>query len=133
MLKTFFAAFAVLAFIWTPLGRTSQSDSISGKWHFVFDTPGGDRVFDSVLEQTDDKVTGKWAVGEGHDGDPIAGTYTAKKLNLEFTANSPEVGPGTMKLKGQLGDDGTLTGDWSFLEYEGTFKATRVKDEPAKP
>ncbi len=137
MTKTIFAFFAVLGFLFVPVGRTADADSVAGKWHFVLDTPGGDRELDSVLEQNAEKVTGKWAVATGKDGDPISGTYTDKKLALEFAFNSEEVGPGTMKITGKLGDDGALTGDWAFQDYSGTYKATRIKEDaapaPAKP
>jgi hypothetical protein len=66
------------------------------------------------------------------DGDAVAGTYASKKLTLEFPINSEEVGPGTMKVTGQLAADGSLSGDWAFQDYSGTFKATRVKEAPAK-
>jgi hypothetical protein len=133
MMKTVFVLVALIGFFWAPLGRTAESDTIAGKWHFVFDTPGGDREFDSIFELNADKVSGKWAVSEAKkDGDPVAGTYAAKKLALEFPANSEEVGPGTMKITGQLADDGSLSGDWSFQDYSGTFKATRVQADAAK-
>jgi len=41
--------------------------------------------------------------------------------------NSEEAGPGTMKIKGQLAEE-ALTGNWSFNEYAGTFKASKVKE-----
>ncbi len=132
MMKTFFAVLAIIAFIWTPLARTADADTVTGKWHFVFDTEGGDRTFDSIFEQTADKVSGKWDVSPSKaNGDPVAGTFTQKQLALEGTINSEEAGPGTLKIKGQLADDGTLSGSWVFQDYSGTFKATRQKEEPA--
>jgi hypothetical protein len=98
----------------------------------VFDTEGGDRAFDAILEQSADKVTGKWAVDVKPNGDPISGTYTGKKLALEFAVSESEVGPGTMKITGLLAEDGSLSGGWAFQDYSGTYKAIRVKDEPAK-
>jgi hypothetical protein len=106
---------------------------VAGKWHFVLDTPGGDREMDSIFEQNAEKVSGKWAVTETKkDGEAVAGTFAGKKLTLEFPINSEEAGPGTMKITGVLADDGTLSGDWGFQDYSGTFKATRVKDTAAK-
>jgi hypothetical protein len=129
MTKNLLALLALIGLFCALPARTAEPDSIAGKWHFVFDTPGGDREFNSIFELNADKVTGKWAVSEGRkDGDPVAGTFSAKKLALEFPANSEEVGPGTMKITGQLMDDGTLAGDWSFQDYSGTFKATRLKE-----
>jgi hypothetical protein len=96
--------------------------TVAGKWHFVFNTDGGDRIFEPVFQQDGDKVTGKWAT----DGD-VKGTFTEGKLNLEFPMTSEEAGPGTLKIKGTLGDDG-LAGDWAFNDYSGSFKATRLKE-----
>jgi hypothetical protein len=127
MIKSLIAVFAVLAFLWTPLTRADEPASVAGKWHFVFDTEGGDRTFDSVLEQNADKITGKWAIDVKPNGDPVSGTYIDKKLSLEFAITESEVGPGTMKITGQLADDGSLTGTWAFSDYSGTYKATRVK------
>jgi hypothetical protein len=113
--------------------RSAEAQKVSGKWHFVFETEGGDREFDSLFEQNETKVSGKWGVREGKEGDPVQGTFADNKLALEFTANSEEVGPGRLKIDGTLGDDGALSGNWSFQDYSGTFKATRVKDEAVKP
>lgn len=132
MTKTLLVAAAMLAFLFTPLGRTREATpDITGRWHFVFDTPGGDREFDTIFVVTAEKVTGKWAVNDKGDGTEIAGSYKEKDMVLEFPYNSDEAGPGTMKLKGHLQDDGSLTGDWSFSDYSGTYKATRVKAEAA--
>ncbi len=132
-MKSIFAVFVALGFLWVPQGRTADSDTVAGKWHFVLETPGGDRETTSIFEQNEDKVTGKWGVSaDGKDGDTVAGTYAAKKLALEFTLNSPEAGPGTMKITGQVAEDGSMSGDWAFQDYSGTFKATRVKEETRK-
>lgn len=99
--------------------------------HFVLDTPGGDRESESIFEQDAENVSGKWGLSDAKkDGDPVAGTFADNKLTLEFTINSDEIGPGKMKIKGQLAADGSLSGDWSFQDYSGTFKATRVKSAP---
>lgn len=99
----------------------AQAADVNGKWHFVFQTQDGTREFDATFKQDGDKVTGKWA-----DSADIKGTFSDGKLSLEFSFNSEEVGPGTLKIDGQLSDD-ALTGDWSFQTYDGTFKATRSK------
>jgi hypothetical protein len=102
--------------------NTQSSATVTGKWHFVLDTEGGDRTFDPVFQQDGDQVTGKWGTGD------VKGTFTAgKQLDLAFPVTSEEAGPGTLKLKGELADD-ALSGNWSFNEYSGTFKATRVKE-----
>ena len=127
MTKTLFAALAVLAFLWTTPAKADDAATIAGKWHFVLDTEGGDRTSDSIFELSGDKVTGKWSVTDAKkDGDPVAGTFSGKQLTLEFPIVSDEAGPGTLKLKGKLADDGTLSGDWYFGDYTGTFKATRT-------
>lgn len=92
---------------------------VNGKWHFVFETEGGPREFDAIFQQDGDKVTGKW-----DNKDDVKGTFSAGKLALEFPVNSDEAGPGTLKVNGDLAND-TLTGTWSFTQYDGTFKATR--------
>ncbi len=79
-------------------------------------------MFDPVFQQDGEQVTGKWGNGD------VKGTFTeGKVLNLEFPVNSEEAGPGTLKIKGELADD-ALSGNWSFNDYSGTFKATRVKE-----
>jgi hypothetical protein len=133
MSKTLLAFFTLIAFTSMPFARAADSATVAGKWHFVLDTEGGDREFDSIFEQSAEKVTGKWAISdERKDGDAVAGTFADKQLTLEFPIQS-EVGPGTIKLKGTLADDGGLTGNWVFGDYSGTFKAVRVVEgAPAK-
>ncbi len=99
---------------------------ISGAWHFVLDTPGGDRPSDADFKvDADGKVSGKYGKAD------VAGTFTNGKLELAFPIDTDEAGSGTLKISGT--SDGTaITGDWSFTEYNGTFKATRP-DAPAKP
>jgi hypothetical protein len=100
---------------------TSTSSDITGKWHFVFQTEGGVREFDADFKVDGGKVSGKW------DGSAdVKGTYSEGKLSLEFQTNSDEVGPGTLKIDGELAD-GALSGNWSFQQYDGTFKATKAK------
>ena len=104
---------------------TSQgAANISGKWHFVLQTEDGERIIEPTFQQDGEKITGKW-----RDGD-VKGTFSNNKLDVEFPVNSEEVGPGLLKLKGVLAGE-SLSGDWTFLEYKGTFRATRVRDEEA--
>ena len=100
---------------------TQATPGVTGKWHFIFETDGGERVFEPVFKQDGDQVTGKWGTGD------VKGTFADGKLNLEFPYNSEEAGPGTLKIKGTLADD-ALSGDWGFNDYAGAFKATRIKD-----
>ena len=102
-----------------PLRGASKSD-ISGNWHFVLQTEGGEREREATFQQDGKKVTGKWA-----DAD-VQGTFEDGKLNLEFPMTSEEAGKGTLTIKGQLAED-SLTGTWEFQTYSGTFKATRAQ------
>jgi hypothetical protein len=99
----------------------NSAPTVSGKWHFVLDTEGGDRIVESMFQQDGDQVTGKWGSAD------VKGTFTEGKLNLEFPMTSEEAGPGTVKIKGALADD-ALSGEWAFNDYTGTFKATRTKE-----
>jgi hypothetical protein len=102
-----------------PLSAATKTD-ISGKWHFILQTEGGDREREATFQQDGKKVTGKWA-----DAD-VQGMFEAGKLDLEFPMTSEEIGKGTMTIKGQLTED-SLTGTWEFQSYSGTFKATRAQ------
>jgi hypothetical protein len=68
-----------------------------------------------------DQVKGTWAEAE------VVGTFKDGKLELAFSFTPPEIGQkGTMKIVGKL-DGETLSGNWEFEPYSGTFKATRNK------
>lgn len=97
----------------------AQSHTVAGKWHFVFQTEGGERTANPNFQLDGDQVSGKW------DDADVKGTFKDGKLDLSFPYNSDEGGPGTLKIKGELKDD-TLTGTWGFQDYTGSFKATRV-------
>jgi hypothetical protein len=98
----------------------NQDAKLDGKWHFVLDTEGGTREVDANLQLDGTKVTGTWGTAD------VKGTFSDGNLSLEFSYNSDEVGPGTMKIDGKLSGD-QMTGNWSFQTYDGTFKATRTK------
>jgi hypothetical protein len=115
--KAFVLVCAALALVFVPQS-SAQSPTVSGKWHFVLQTEGGERTADPVFQLNGDQVTGKWG-----DAD-VKGTFTGGKLDLAFPYTSDEAGPGTLKIKGELNGD-TLTGSWAFQEYTGSFKATR--------
>jgi hypothetical protein len=110
------AVMACLALL-SPVSAGPKAD-ISGKWHFVLQTEGGDREKEATFQQAGSKVTGKW------DDADVQGTFDDGKLDLEFPVASEEVGKGMLKLKGQAAED-SLTGTWEFQSYSGTFKATR--------
>ncbi|MBV9302965.1 MAG: hypothetical protein JOY62_16050 [Acidobacteriaceae bacterium] len=112
---------AVIASLALQARHTANSKTdISGKWHFVLQTEGGERDRDANFQQDGKKVSGKWA-----DAD-VQGTFDNGKLDLEFPIKSEEAGEGTLKLKGELTED-SLNGTWEFQVYSGTFKATRVQ------
>jgi len=99
----------------------AQDAGLSGKWHFVLATPGGDREVDADFAvDNDGHVTGKWGPAD------VAGSYKDGKLDLKFKFTSDEAGTtDDMKLDGKLDDAGALAGDWAFSEYNGTFQASR--------
>ena len=118
------AAAAVMCFLPSHQPTTTPAPGIDGKWHFVLDTPGGDREIEAQFAVgPDGKVTGKFG-----DTD-VAGTYKDGRMDLLFTMTSEESGEtADMKMTGKVDDQNSLTGDWEFSAYSGTFKATRPKD-----
>lgn len=100
----------------------AAAGGIEGKWLFSFDTEGGPREFTTEFKVNGQTVTGRWG-----DQDVVKGTFAGDSLKLEFEYDSAEVGKGTLILTGKLEND-TLSGDWKFQEYTGTFKATRPKE-----
>ena len=118
------AAAMVLLVMGRPFAN-AQDTGINGKWHFVLETPGGDREVDADFTvDADGNVTGKWGSSD------VTGTYKEGKLALNFQFTSEEVGTtAAMKIDGKLDDSAALAGDWAFSEYNGSFKAMR----PAPP
>lgn len=96
--------------------------SVTGKWHCVMQTQDGERVIEPMFQQDGERVTGKW-----RDGD-VKGSFSSGKLDVEVPVNSEEAGPGILKLKGELSGD-ALAGEWTFQEYKGTFRASRIRSE----
>jgi hypothetical protein len=110
------AVFALAMF--APVQAAAQSN-LDGRWHFVLDTPGGDRETDAVFKVDGDQVSGKW------DKENVNGSFTDSELELNFEITPEETSEkGTLVVKGRLEGD-TITGTWDFGEYKGTFKATR--------
>jgi hypothetical protein len=118
MVKSF-AILAALAFACMLPHATAQSADISGQWHFVIQTEGGERTANPTFQLEGQNVTGKW------DKADVKGTFSNGQLDLSFPYTSEEAGPGTLKIKGQL-KDGTLIGTWEFQDYTGSFKASRA-------
>ena len=114
-------AFALFGLTLTLRAAPANVANISGKWHFVLDTPGGDREMEAVFQLNGDKVTGKWGTAD------VSGTFSDGKLTLSFPYTSDESGErDTLKITGDLRDD-KLIGDWQFGGYNGTYKATPMK------
>ena len=106
---------------------TSTESGVDGKWHFVLQTPGGEREVDADFTvDKDGNVTGKWGNADA------SGTFKDGKLSLNFQFTSDEAGvTDAMKMDGKLDETAGLAGDWAFSEYNGTFKATRPGATPA--
>lgn len=129
MRKFLVIAAAVVCFV---IGRPAvqaqdtASNGVNGKWHFVLETPGGDREVNAEFTvDNDGNVTGKWGPADA------TGTWKDGKLSLNFEFTSDEAGvTAPMKIDGKLDETAALSGDWAFSEYSGTFKATRPAPEP---
>ncbi|HEX4169996.1 MAG TPA: hypothetical protein VHZ55_31400 [Bryobacteraceae bacterium] len=102
-----------------PASAPAPAADITGKWHFVYQTDGGDREMEADFKLDGDKVSGKYG------GADAKGTFKDGTLDLAFPYNSEEAGmTSTLKMKGKLKDN-KLTGTWQFADYDGTFTATR--------
>lgn len=123
MKKLLLVAVAMVCLIAGRQMGSAQDAGINGKWHFVMDTPGGDREVDAEFSvAADGKVTGKWGTTD------VVGTYKDGKLDLSFPTTSEESGEtAALKLVGKLDATAALVGTWEFSLYSGTFKATRSK------
>lgn len=100
----------------------SSDNSVNGKWHFVFNTPGGDREFDANFTvDAEGKVSGTFGKSNA------AGTYKDGHLQLAFDTTTEEGETGQLQIDGKLDETVTLTGSWSFSSYDGSFKATHPK------
>ncbi len=126
MKHVIFAVATLLTISLLTFGRGADKPTLAGKWHIVMNTQGGDRENDSLFEVADGKIGGKWDLSNPQSP-AIKGTLTDGHFAIEVALESTEIGPGTMKLTGQLADDGTLSGDWAFSDYNGSFKGTRIK------
>jgi hypothetical protein len=123
-MKKFLVAVAAIVCLMTgALFVKAQNSGISGKWHFVLDTPGGDRDVDAEFTvDAEGKVTGTFGKTAA------AGTFKDGKMNMAFDMTAEETGEtGQMKLLGTLENASTITGNWQFSSYDGSFTATRPK------
>lgn len=104
------------------LGLTAlrAATDLSGNWHFVLNTPGGEREVSANFILAAEQVSGKW------DTAALKGTFKDGNLELRFPYTSEEAGvTADFTIKGTLKDD-KLIGRWQFSEWSGTFTATRV-------
>lgn len=103
--------------------KAAPANGVNGKWHFVLDTPGGDREMDAVFTvDADGNVTGTFGKANA------TGTYKDGHLEMNFDITSEESGEtGPLKLDGKMDSSGALAGTWAFSSYDGTFKAAHPK------
>ncbi len=128
MTKSFRLTVALICFaLVLPLyaAMHAAADDVSGPWAFVMNTDGGDRNYKATF-----KVNGKAVTGTWDEKAEVRGTFADGALDLSFPLESPEAGAGTLAIKAKLASD-ALTGTWTFQQYSGTLKATRVPP-PAK-
>ena len=116
--RSLFFVAAALACLLVPRAPLAAAEDVNGSWHFVLQTDGGPREADASFKVDGAQVTGKFFDAE------VKGTYKNGALELSFPFNSPEVGPGTMNIKGSQAS-GALSGNWEFAGYTGTFVAKR--------
>jgi hypothetical protein len=124
-MKKFLVAVAAIVCLMTgALFVKAQNSGISGKWHFVLDTPGGDRDVDAEFTvDAEGKVTGTFGKTAA------AGIFKDGNLDMTFDMTAEETGEtAQMKLVGKLDAPSTLTGKWQFSSYDGSFKAARPKN-----
>jgi len=96
---------------------------LSGKWDFVWQTPGGERRNPMVFTVDGENVT---ADIPGNTT-KITGTLRENKLTLSGTLYSPEAGQeGKFKLEATLEGE-QLKGSASWEEHHMTFTATKAK------
>lgn len=123
MTRFLISTVAMLGILFGHQAAAPQHSAIEGKWHFVMDTPGGDREMEAEFAvDADGKVTGKYGSTD------VAGTFKDGHLLLNFQMTSEESGEtAALKIDGKLDDTAALTGTWEFSSYNGTFKASRPK------
>jgi hypothetical protein len=105
----------------------APATDVSGKWHFVFDTPGGARDFDAEFTvDADGKVGGSFGKSTA------IGTFKDGHLVMDFPAIDEQSGESSqLKMDGKLEDAATLSGSWQFSSYDGSFRAIRPKKDDA--
>lgn len=110
-------------------GTAIPVTQINGKWHFVFDTEGGDREFEAEFTvDQDGNITGTFGPNKA------SGTFKDNHLQMLFDATSDELGETSpLKIDGKFNDAGALIGTWQFSSYDGPFKATHPAAAAQQP
>ena len=120
-MRTAMVLLAVVVLFCAAAGTAKAAD-VDGKWHFVLDTPSGDRAVEAEFKTDGETLTGTWG------GIVLKGTFSDGKLSFSFPVTPEETGEqGTLTIKVQL-KDGALDGAWEFGEYSGSCKASRPKE-----
>jgi len=92
---------------------------LDGGWAFMMETEGGERRAEATFKVEGTSVAGKW------DKSDVKGAFADGKLDLSFPLHSEEGGfSATLKIAGEL-KDGEITGQWTFGQYSGPFRAKK--------
>ena len=102
--------------------QTLHAAGIAGKWQVVLRPPGARGRGGGTLRSM--------AKGGGAGGTPAGGRAGGGgEVGLRFHFFSAEGGiSATLAIKGQLEGD-ALSGSWTFGDYAGQFKATRLPEK----
>lgn len=103
----------------------APASGVSGKWHFVLDTPDGSRDFDAEFT-----VDAEGKVGGSFGKSAAIGTFKDGHLLMDFPATDEQSGESSqLKIDGKIEDPATLSGTWQFSSYDGSFRAFRPKKD----
>jgi hypothetical protein len=113
--------FTVIVIALMLLAQTLPAASVDGKWHFVFETPLGNRESDIEIATQGERALAKTAKQEYN------GTFKDDVLDVAGETHSQE-GDVTaeLRIKGKLDGD-KITGEATFAGYTMAFNASRVK------
>ena len=95
---------------------------LTGKWNFVWQTPGGERQSTLTFSQKGEKVEARFPDAK----EPISGTLKDAKLSLAGRVYSAEAGAeADFHLDGTLADQ-ELKGTSAWGEHQMTFTAHKA-------
>ena len=95
---------------------------LSGRWNFVWQTPGGERRSTLTFTQTAEKVEARFPDGK----EPVIGTLKDGKLSLTGRVYSSEAGEvADFHLNGVL-SEGELKGTGGWGEHQLSFTARKA-------